>query len=244
MSEFRAERLRAALRSVPMFRGLPEPELARIEAIAALRDHQKGDALWHAGDAADAFTLIVRGRVKIVGHGPGGDVILEIFEVGEPVGAIAVYDGMPYPASAVAMEPVSIIRLGRADFFDLIERHPGFVRAVLRELTRLSLALTRKLADLPGQRVDARIGRLFLTLAGRMGRDTPEGVVIPLVLTRLEIAELVGTTVESAIRVLSRWGREGLVLTTETGFTIPSRERLAAAAGGDPGLTIGPCREP
>src|SRR5262245_19426579 len=87
-SEIREERLIAALRSTPMFRGLSPAELARLQAIAALRDYDRGETLWSAGDAAEAFTLIVRGRVKIVRHGAGGDVILEIFDVGEPVGAI------------------------------------------------------------------------------------------------------------------------------------------------------------
>lgn len=231
-SEIRAERLQAALNSMPMFRGLPPAERARLEGIATLRDYQRGEALWSAGDPSDTFTLIVRGRVKIVRHGSGGDSILEIFDAGEPVGAIAVYDGMPYPASAVAMEPVTLIRIPRADYFELLGGQPDFVRAVLRELTRLNLALTRKLGDMRGQKVDARIARLFLTLAERMGRQTPEGIEIPLALTRLEVAELVGTTVESAIRVLSRWGREGIVITQESSFRIPSLERVREVSEG------------
>lgn len=241
-SPITAERLRVALRSLPMFRGLPPAEFSRVEAIAALRDYERGEALWHAGDAAEALTLIVRGRVKIVGHGAGGDVILEIFGVGEPVGAIAVYDGIPYPASAVALEPVTLVRIRRADYFDLLERHPEFGRAVMRELTRLTLALTRKLGDMRGQRVESRIARLFLTLAERMGRPAEGGVEIPLALTRLEVAELVGTTIESAIRVLSRWGREGVVITRESSFLVPSLERLQGL--GDVADHGGPACEP
>ena len=225
-ADVRAERLQAALRSMPMFRGLPPRELAHLEAIATLRDYRRGETMWSAGDAPEFFTLIVRGRVKIVGHGPGGDVILEIFDVGEPVGAIAVYDRRPYPASAIALEPVSMIRIPATEYFDLLDRHPEFTRAVMRELTRLSLALTRKLGEMRGQRVDTRIARLFLALAERMGRTAGTAVEIPLALTRQEIAELVGTTVESAIRVMSRWGREGLVVTEESGFRIPSIARL------------------
>ena len=63
-----------------------------------------------------------------------------------------------------------------------------------------------------------------------MGRPTPEGIEVPLALTRLEIAEMVGTTVESSIRVLSRWGREGVLVTGEDRLTIPSIERLQLAA--------------
>ena len=63
-----------------------------------------------------------------------------------------------------------------------------------------------------------------------MGRDTPEGVEIPLALSRQEIAETVGTTVETAIRVMSRWNREGVLLTGRERFVIPDREKLKSAA--------------
>jgi CRP/FNR family transcriptional regulator len=241
LSDARAERLRVALKSMPMFRGLAPAELSRLEAIATLRDYERGAALWNAGDPAEWFTLIVRGRVKIVRHGAGGDVILEIFDVGEPVGAIAVYDGIPYPASAIAMEAVTLIRVPRAEYFDLLDRHPAFARAVMRELTRLMIAVTRTLGEARGQRVEGRVASLFLTLAHRMGRPAADGVEIPLALTRQEVAELVGTTVESAIRVLSRWGREAIVITGEHGFRIPSLERLRAVAGPAPD---GEAREP
>lgn len=229
-AEIRAERLKNALRAMPMFQGLRPPEMARLEAIATIREFDRGEALWQAGDPASQLTLIVRGRAKIVRHGPVGDVILEIFGVGEPVGAMAVFEGMPYPATAVAMEPLSLVCIPRRDFFDLLEGRPEIARAIIRDLTKLTVALMRKLEEMRGQRVESRIARLFLTLAERMGRRTPEGVEVPLALTRLEIAEMVGTTVESSIRVLSRWGREGVLVTGEDRFTIPSLERLQLAA--------------
>lgn len=229
-AEIRAERLKQALRSLPMFRGLKAPELERLEAIAAIREFDRGAALWQAGDTADHLTLIVRGRAKIVRHGPVGDVILEIFGVGEPVGAMAVFEGMPYPATAIALEPLSLVCIPRREFFGLLEMRPEFARAIVRELTKLTVSLMRKLEEMRGQRVESRIARLFLTLAERMGKPTPEGVEVPLALTRLEIAEMVGTTVESSIRVLSRWGREGVLITGEDRFVIPSIERLQLAA--------------
>jgi CRP/FNR family transcriptional regulator len=80
-----------------------------------------------------------------------------------------------------------------------------------------------------GQRVDVRIAQLFLTLAERMGKETPEGIEIPVHLSRQEVADLVGTTVETAIRVLSRWGREGVLVTGEKRFVLPSKEGLRRA---------------
>lgn len=232
MSEIRQERIHTAVGSLPMFRGLSEEDRNRIESLASLRDIPRGAELWHTGDPADALTLIVSGRVKIVRHGPVDDVILEIFELGEPVGAVAVYQGMPYPATAVAMEPVALLCIDKRDYFELLERHPTFARGIIRELTKLNISLTRKLEEMRGHRVDARIASLFLSLAERLGRDTPAGVEVPLRLSRQEIAAMVGTTVESAIRVMSQWGREGMLMTGDERFVIPSTERLRAVAKG------------
>ena len=224
--EIRAERTLAAVKTLAMFRGLGLEDQKRIAALAMLKDYDRGEFLWREGDAAEHLTIVVKGRVKIVRHGDAGDVILEIFAEGEPVGAIAVYNYIPYPASAVCLEPATLLRIPRREYFELLDRHPDFARAIIRELTKLNLALTRKVQEMRGQRVEVRIGRLFLTLAERMGMPTSEGIEIRLQLTRQEIADLVGTTVESAIRVMSRWGSEGILVTGEKRFVIPSRERL------------------
>ena len=225
-------RVLSAVRSLPVFRGLPLDDQTRLAALATLRDYTRGDTIWREGEPAEALTLIVKGRVKVVRRAEGGDVIIEIFGDGEPVGALAVYNYIPYPASAVCLEPVTLLSLPRRDYFELLDRHPEFARALIRELTKLVLGLARKVEEMRGQRVEVRIAQLFLDLAGRMGRETRAGIEIAIHLSRQEIADLVGTTVESAIRVLSRWGREKLVITGEGRFVVPARERLQAIADG------------
>jgi len=224
----KAERIQTALRTLPMFRGLTPEVQGKLAAIATVRDYHRGDFLWREGDESDSLTLIIKGRVKIVREAAAGDVILEIFGDGEPVGSIAVYNYMPYPASAIALEDVSIFALPRRDYFELLDRQPEFARGIIRELTRLTVALTRKLAEARGQRVEVRVAQLFLALGDRMGKQVEGGIEVPLQLSRQEIADLVGTTVESAIRVMSRWGRENMIVTREKSFLVPSRERLAA----------------
>jgi CRP/FNR family transcriptional regulator len=233
MIETRNGRTLLAVRAIPMFRGLSPEDQERLAALATLRDYARGEFLWRAGEAAECLTVIVRGRVKLVGAASGSDVIIELFGPGEPVGALAVYNYIPYPASAVSMESSTLLMLPRRDYFELLDRHPEFARALIRELTKLALSLTRKLAEMRGQRIEVRIAQLFLDLAERMGRPAKGGAIeIPIALSRQEVADLVGTTVETAIRVLSRWGREGVLVTGEKRFVLPSKERLAEIADG------------
>ena len=232
MLDQRAERMHAAVGSVPLFRGLSEADRGRIESIATLRTFQKGDVVWNTGDPARELTVIVSGRAKIVRNNAGRDVILEIFQRGEAVGAVAVYNRIPYPASAVVMEPTTLLCIPSADWFDLLERHAELSRGLILELTRLNMSLARQVEEMRGQRVEVRIAQLFLGLADRSGRESAEGVEIPIGLSRQEVAELVGTTVETAIRTLSRWSREGLLRTGEKRFLVPSLEKLRAVAEG------------
>ena len=230
MAKSHGERVRAALAASPMFETLPSALRERVAQMATLQELDKGEFVWHAGDPSDTLTVVVSGQVKVVRHADAGDVILELFGPGEAVGAVAVYNEIPYPATAIAMDPCTLLRLPRRDWFDLLERDVKFARAVILAMTRLNMALTRKLAAMHGTRVHTRIASLFLSLADRMGRTTPAGVEIPLALSRQEIAEFVGTTVESAIRVMSRWNREGVLVTGNDRFVIPDRDRLKAEA--------------
>lgn len=231
--EARGDRTLQAVRAIPMFRGLSPEDQAKLASLSTLKEHARGDYLWRAGDVAENLTAIVRGRVKIVGHSGGSDVILELFGPGEPVGAIAVYNYIPYPASAVCMEPSTLLMLPRRDYFELLDRHPEFARAIIRELTKLVLSLARKLEEMRGQRIEVRVAQLFLNLAERMGKPAKGGAIeIPITLSRQEIADLVGTTVETAIRIMARWGREGVLVTGDKRFVLPSRERLVEIGEG------------
>jgi CRP/FNR family transcriptional regulator len=170
---------------------------------------------------------VVEGRVKILKYAPHGkELILEIFGPGDPFGAIAAYEGRPFPASAVALQPTEVLSITRGDFFRLMAERPEFSRGLMLGLTRRLIELTQKLAQLSSGGVEYRLAALFLKLADRMGQKHGETIVIPLALSRRDIADMVGTTIETAIRIMSRWNREGVVRTESTSFVIPSRGPL------------------
>ena len=172
------------------------------------------------------------GRVKIVKAAPERDLILELLGPGEPVGAVAVYQRRAFPATAVALEPAGTVSIPEREFFQLVEKRPEITRGLLAGLTLRLMALNRRLADMTGS-VEYRSARLFATLAERLGRRQGEGIFIPLPLSRQEIADLVGTTVETAIRVMSRWQKDGLVDTSRDGFLIRKIDTIRDLAPSD-----------
>jgi CRP/FNR family transcriptional regulator len=222
--------------SIPIFQSLRPEEMERLRPLALLREFERNEQLFDQGDPSEWLHFLVEGRMKILRRRPdGNDLILEILGPGDPVGIVAALEGSPFPAAAVVHERCRILSLPKRDFLDFLERHPPLVRSLLAGLCSRQLLLARRLADFPGT-VEARIARLFLTLATRTGEKEDDGFRIPIALSRQEIADLVGTTLESAIRVLSRWGKEGIVLTHRDGFSVPSLNALEARTEPDRGV--------
>lgn len=215
------------LRRMTLFRRLAPEDRARVTAVARLRHYHRGERLFDEGEEAGAFLAIVDGRVKVYKATPSGkEVILEIFGPGDPLAAVAVYESARLPASAVALDDTTCMRIERRDFFDLLEHHPVLVRGLLSGLTLRLAELTRRLAELTGAKVEARFARLFLKLARQIGRVDRGGVFVPMALTRQELADLTGTTSETAIRIMSRWQKDAVLLTEREGFTLVDRDAL------------------
>lgn len=222
-----------ALRSLAFFRALSPDDRARLAEVAVVRSYDKGATLFAEGEASEFLYTLLSGRAKVIKSIPSGkEVILEIFGPGDPIGAVVAYEGRPYPASAVAIETTSCLLVRRAPFFGLLERHPTLVRGFILGLTQRILELTKRIPEVAGGRVETRFAHVFLKLADKMGRPGPEGTIIPMALSRQDLADLTGTTIETCIRIMSRWGKEGTVRTDKEGFVLldrPTLERLALA---------------
>lgn len=226
-----AEPLDDILHRTTIFRRLAANDRRRLAAVGSVRTFEKGVYLFREGDDSAHLYTILSGRVKVFKTtARGTDLILEIFGAGESVGAEAVYESRPYPDSAVALEPVTCLLIPRRAFFSLLDSSSSMVRGLLTGLTHSLVELTDRVAELSTGHVDARLARFFLKLADTMGRQTPEGIVIPLALTRQELADMIGTTIETSIRIMSRWGKQGLVHTDKAGFLIADQAALKTIA--------------
>jgi CRP/FNR family transcriptional regulator len=204
-----------------MLAGLRKEDREELEPLCRVRGFEKGETIFREGDPADRIHFLHIGRVKIVKAAGGRDVIIEIVGPGEPLGAVAVFERRPFPASAVTLEPSGILSIPEREFFALLERRPEMLRHILAGLTYRLMMVNKRLADLTGS-AEHRAARLFLTLADRVGLPHGSGVKIPLTLSRQEIADLIGTTLETAIRLMSRWQKDDVVHTEKDGFLIPN----------------------
>ncbi len=216
---------------IPLFSSLSEDEIAEIRRCMEIRAFKKRETIFSEGDPPSRFFVLISGKVKItkMSH-EGKEIIIELISKGDFFGGFAVLKGFPYPANAVAMEDSSVLRIGRPDLLRIIERFPNIMYQITAHLSERVREFPDTLKNIALERVESRISSLLLKLAEKTGKKTATGETeIDMKLTKQDIAEMVGTTVETSIRVMSRLTKAGLIKNTGGRIIIRDRKGLLAA---------------
>jgi CRP/FNR family transcriptional regulator len=205
---------RDILQALPFFAGLSERDWEKVVDLFGERQYQKDDYIFLEGEAPEALFIIRTGKVKVLRHSTDGkDVVLRVCGPGNLLGTVAVFDGGGYPGTAQVIENCVALVIARNDCLTLVNRFPVFALAVIADLGTRLRSSAEQIRSLAVERVEQRIARVLLKLAESAGSDAPEGRVIEMPLTRQDVADMTGTTVETAIRVMSKFRRQELIRT-------------------------------
>lgn len=201
-----------ALAASPLFRTLP-PERVDLVARALLAGRfRKGQVVFHQGDDGDAMYLVESGIVKISAESVDGqEAILTELRSGETFGELALLDGAPRSATAIAVEDTVTLRLPRAAFDDLLDTDATFPRRILEALAHELRRATHHVGelhflDLPG-RLAARLARM----AREADRSATRDVRLGRYYSQSELAAMIGGTRQSVNRYLGEFVSEGLI---------------------------------
>jgi len=218
-----------------LFLGLSPDEQRRLLSQMVESRFDAGAYLFMEGDPADRLHLVTSGRVKMIKHSPDGhETILAIFDAGQIIGEVGVLVGRTYPATAQAMKPTTTLSLVRQAYVRLVQEHPALAWSLIEELSRRLQSAHETIRSLAVEKVEQRIARLLLRLATAAGEKQGDTVLITIPLTRQEIADMAGTTVETAIRVMSKLRRLGLVDSDQGRIRILRGHQLVLFADGRP----------
>jgi CRP/FNR family transcriptional regulator len=208
---------------VPFFRQLPPVELDQIVRHLDSRTLKRGEQVWYEGELGDTFAFLVRGRIKFAKTTLAGrDAITHLAGPGEMLCASTITQFMPHCCSASALEnDTEIVTVHRRHLMELFERNPTAARALLSEVTKHTITACERIEELSNGQVEQRLATVLLKLAQRIGIRRPdEGVWIPIPLSRQDLAEMCGTTVETCIRTISRLRERGILQTRSKGFLV------------------------
>lgn len=194
------------------FSSLSESSLKEISRFFSEEKYQRDDYIFFEGDLPEWLYIVMEGRVKLLKHSDTGkDIILQIYSPGDMFGEVSLFDRKPYASSSQAMEPSIILKMPRKDFFLFFGRHPFVATEMILELGRQLGDAQTTIKSLAVDRVEQRIAHILLKLAGKVGVSEKGGIMINLPLTRQDLADMAGTTVETAIRVMSRFTKSKVI---------------------------------
>ncbi len=217
-----------ALRRCRLFARVDDESLAICAASLRVRRYRKNEVIFHQGDPGDSLYIVEAGSVKIVLPSPEGDegAIIATLGRGEFFGELALLDGAPHSATAVAMESTQTLALRRETFDQLIESQPALRRALFAGLAMELRRLTDHVEDLYFLDLPGRLAISLVRRARQQHPDRLNHVRLDWPFTQSELAAMIGGTRQSVNRLLADMSARGLIAIEEDSLVIPDVERL------------------
>ena len=220
----------AVLRGHPVFGALEPAQLEQLVSYARTRRVAAGTTLFSKGDPGTELFAVSAGTVKISVPAPDGrEAMFNLLHPGEIFGEIALLDGRPRTADAMAMTDCELTVIERRDFLAFVHSEPNVALqliALLCERLRIASEHYEEVVflDLP-----TRLARILLQLADQNEAGAAEP---KLKITQREISQMLGSTRESVNKQLRAWSKRGVIALERGGIVVYRLATLAAIAGG------------
>lgn len=200
------------LENFPLLAALDAADRRTLATKLLQRTVRARQPVFVQGDDGDELYLILKGSVRIVALGAEGrEVTLALLSQGNFFGDMALLDGHPRSASAIAAEDCEILVLHREDFFRVLERSPGSVRSLLAFLSERLRRANERIHDVSLLTVRRRLAGVLRDLALRQGTDDGTGILLPREVSHRALAETLNTSRETVSRELAELRSRGLV---------------------------------
>jgi len=204
--------LASVLRETALFASLSQPELQMLAARTVRKNLNSGQLLFSEGEPCHGLHIIARGKIRIFKTSIGGrEQVLTVNVPGESVAELPVFDGGPYPASAVAIEDAEIAFISQRDFHAYCLEHPEVALKVLAVVGARLRRLVGIIEELSFTTIRQRLIASLVKLAQSDGKRTERGVEFQLPASHQELANQLGTVRELISRNLMRLQAEGLL---------------------------------
>jgi CRP/FNR family transcriptional regulator, cyclic AMP receptor protein len=221
-----------ALGRCRLFAGMGPEALRAMARTLRARRFRRGEVLFHEGDPGDALFVVASGAVKVVVPSEDGEeAILATLRRGDFLGELALLDGAPRSASAIALEPTEALALPRDQFLGLVATEPAIRDALMASLAGELRRLTTHVAELHFLDLTGRLAARLARLAEENGDRLPDGSVrLDAPLTQSDLAAMIGATRQSVNKLLGEFEADGLLRMERDVIVVPNLDRLARAA--------------
>ncbi|MDQ3932174.1 MAG: Crp/Fnr family transcriptional regulator [Actinomycetota bacterium] len=208
----RTEEARSLLARTAVFGRLDASALEHLAARSGTRRYAKGQLICHQGEPGDSLFVLAQGLVKIfVSSAEGQELVVAILPPPGVFGELALIDGGPRSASALALQTTSLLSIARTTFLDLLGDHPSLADALLRSLGGMVRSTLERASDFVFLDLQARVAKVLLDLAALGGAEVVAGVVVDLGLTQSDLASMVGGSRSTVNQILRAFESRGYV---------------------------------
>jgi CRP/FNR family cyclic AMP-dependent transcriptional regulator len=164
-----------------LLRHLSRDELRRLAATTTLSSYSPGAVIFQKGDPGDSMIAVVRGRVKICSHSvEGKELILNIIERGGLFGEIALFDGEPRTADAIALDETDLLSLERSKFHPFLKENPDLALRLLGVVCKRFRETSEHLEDTLFREAPSRLARCLLRLSRGFGKTVEGGTLLDI----------------------------------------------------------------
>ncbi|HEY5627395.1 MAG TPA: Crp/Fnr family transcriptional regulator [Nitrospira sp.] len=220
------------LDQIPLLNILSESDRQRILLDLSETRYSKGEFIFREGDPTEYFHIVKEGTVKCVkSTSDGKECTLKMLMPGDLFCCdAATFNGACHPGSAQPMGNVSILRMRKDAYLAMLRRNPDAALEIIKYLGNRLHEAQEKTKILALDRADQRLAALLIDMATRSGINDPQGIRLAVRLTREDMANMVGTTTETVIRIMSRFKRDKLVSGTANRLILLNLDRLKTLA--------------
>jgi CRP/FNR family cyclic AMP-dependent transcriptional regulator len=210
-----------------LLKHLRPDELSRVAAGAAMVRHGPQATIFQKGDSGASMMAVVTGRVKICTYSSDGkELVLNIIDRGSLFGEIALLDGQPRSADAVAIEDTELMVLERSRLMPVLTSNPETAARMITVLCQRLRQTSEALEDALLRDAPSRVARGLLRLARTFGKPETGGLRLDIRLSQQQIGSLIGISRESINKYIVEWSRAGFLAVNAGFITIIDREAL------------------
>src|SRR4051794_30590188 len=215
------------LAHVPVFETLGPRELTRVAAVSVPRSFDPGHVIFREGDASDTCYIVRRGHARAIrSQGDGRTLTLAHFGPGDIFGELAMFDDERRSATVETLDQLEAVAVLGPDFRRLLKEHPDICVKLVIALGRRLREANERIARQSFQTVQSRVAGVLGQLVIQARAEGASDRDVLVVVTQADIAQLAGSSRESASRFLAVLERAGVVTQHRGRVTAPRPEPL------------------
>jgi len=220
----------ALLRNHALFGTLSQDVLQKLGSYMKRRKVARGSAIFAKGDPGSGLMGVLSGKVRIsVPSVDGREIVLNIINPGEVFGEIALLDGHPRTADAIAMTDCELMIIERREFIPFVRGEPDLMMHLIEILCARLRATSEQVQDVSFLDLPTRLAKALLRLG-----SSPEGSMPAagrrLAITQREISQIIGRSRESTNKQLRSWEKQGWIRLQRSSITVLNPDKLATLA--------------